>query len=136
MRKRSKYRPKPQLANPVAHVVQGFMPMAAAEDAMASLKIKNHLALSLLQQGQASQQDMKSLRTAFRIGIELSKLGIGEDCEPDLQAGLQAVEQAERRGGATGPELTSVNLAMEIHDAQLGVTLINELETAIERLLK
>lgn len=111
------------------------MPMSAAQDAMTDLKVKNHLALTLLQQGQASQQDLKVLRTAFRIGIELSKLGIGEDCQPLLQAGLQAVEQAARRGGATGPELTSVNLAMEIHDAQLGVTLINELEKAIENLL-
>ena len=48
MRKRSKYRPKPVLLNPMGFVLESISPVASHTSFMLDLKIKNHGALETL----------------------------------------------------------------------------------------
>lgn len=63
---------------------------------------------------------------------------IGDDWKDEIRAAQDALLAVGRRGVETGkfilrgPELTSFNLAMEIHDAQLDACTVAELEKAIE----
>jgi hypothetical protein len=62
---------------------------------------------------------------------------IGDDWKDEIRAAQDALLAMGRRGVETGkfilrgPELTSFNLAMEIHDAQLDACTVAELEKAI-----
>jgi hypothetical protein len=59
MRKRSKYRPKDRLLNPLGYVVENSKGLADQhQQYVATLKIKNHAAMFALTQGQATRADM------------------------------------------------------------------------------
>jgi hypothetical protein len=63
---------------------------------------------------------------------------IGDDWKDEIRAAQDALLAVGRRGVETGkfilrgPELTSFNLAMEVHDAQLDACTVAELEKAID----
>ena len=63
---------------------------------------------------------------------------IGDDWKDEIRAAQDALLAMGRRGVETGkfilrgPELTTFNLAMEIHDAQLDACTVSELEKAID----
>jgi hypothetical protein len=63
---------------------------------------------------------------------------IGDDWKDEIRAAQDALLAMGRRGVETGkfilrgPELTSFNLAMEIHDAQLDACTVAELEKAMD----
>ena len=63
---------------------------------------------------------------------------IGDDWKIEIRAAQDALLAVGRRGAETGkfilhgPELTSFNLAMEIHDAQLDACTVAELEKAMD----
>ena len=66
MRKRSSYRPRPQLANPVQWVLGGFQPMRENEHAV-GLKIKNHQAMLDMTAGHADRQTVDLLIAAMNM---------------------------------------------------------------------
>ena len=53
MRKRSKYRPKPVLANPLGYVIESMTPVAKHDSYLVDLKIKNSEAMYALLHGTA-----------------------------------------------------------------------------------
>jgi hypothetical protein len=63
---------------------------------------------------------------------------LGADWRTEIRAAQDALFAMAQRGVATGrwlftgPELTAVNLAMELHDAQLDACTVDELQKAIE----
>ena len=48
MKKRSKYRPKGVILDPIKYVMSGLVPMASMKDQLIALQLKNHLALEAL----------------------------------------------------------------------------------------
>jgi hypothetical protein len=137
MRKRSKYRPRGLIADTMLYVTSG-MKVVGEMSSGTTLKIKNHAALEQVRQGLGTREDIDVLICAFNITEALALMRIGDDWKDEIRAAQDALLAMGRRGVETGkfilrgPELTSFNLAMEIHDAQLDACTVAELEKAID----
>ena len=136
MRKRSSYRPKPQLPNPVAWIINGFKPVSQA--GIVNVQIKNHSAIDSLRKGVASKEDIDTIIEALNIAEALQRLGIGDEYRTELREAQDALYAVSKRGidreyrfVLKAQELVSINLGMEIHDAQIEVTAIHHMEEAL-----
>ena len=137
MKKRSKYRPRGLIMDTMLFVSSGLKRVGSISVGT-TLKIKNHTALESVRCGQGTREDVDILITAFNITEALAMMRIGEDWKDEIRAAQDALLAMGRRGVETGkfilrgPELTTFNLAMEIHDAQLDACTVSELEKAID----
>jgi hypothetical protein len=137
MRKKSKYRPRNVIVDTMLYVSSGFFKVGAIS-AGTTLKIKNHAALEQVRQGLGTRDDIDVLIYAFNTIEALALMRIGDDWKDEIRAAQDALLAVGRRGAETGkfilrgPELTSFNLAMEIHDAQLDACTVSELEKATD----
>lgn len=136
MRKRSSYRPKPQLPNPVAWIINGFKPVSQA--GIVNVQIKNHSAIDSLRKGVASKEDIDTIIEALNIAEALQRLGIGDEYRTELREAQDALYAVSKRGidreyrfVLKAQELVAINLGMEIHDAQIEVTAIHHMEEAL-----
>ena len=136
MRKRSKYKPKGVRLDNMAWVQSG---LRRVEDvsASATIKIRNHDAMNTLRLGNATKAEIDIIIAALNIAEALARQGVGSDWLPELRAAQDALLTLARRGLTSrfvvrGEELTALNLAMEIHDAQLETVTVKQLEAAME----
>ena len=138
MRKRSKYRPKRNLLNPVGFVLESLTPVRTQNSFMLDLKLKNHGAMAMLMQGKATRHDIDTLISMVNIVEALFRLGFGQDYGDVVAAGLEALRAVGRRGADTGKfilkanEIRALNDVMELHDAQMDVIVLKDMERAIE----
>ena len=135
MRKRSKYKPKGVRLDNMTWVQASLM---RVEDMSAgtTLKICNHDAMNTLRLGNATKADIDVIINALNIAEALARLGVGSDWMTELRAAQDALFTLARRGLTSrfivrGDELTALNLAMEIHDAQLETVTVRQLEEAM-----
>lgn len=140
MRKRSAYRPRPVLQDPLSWVVNGLKPLASVKDEHLKLLSKNHAAMDEIVQGRGTKAHMDVLIAAVNMAEALYRVrsGLGRDWASEIRAGQDALLAMARRGVArgdrfvfTGPEILAVNTVLEVHDAQLSECTIAELESAI-----
>jgi hypothetical protein len=139
MRKRSKYRPKGLLPDPVSWVLAGMKPFTSVS-LSADLRIKNHDAMDLLRRGDATIATIDVLIGAFNMceAYTMLRPELGQDWKEEIKAGLDALHAVGQRGVASGrfilkaEELNAMNLVMEIHDAQLDNTTVNDMEKAMD----
>ena len=143
MRKRSSYRPRAQLESPLNYVLMGFMPISTAEDTMRTCKIKNHDALDRMIKGHANKDVVNTLINALNMSEALALVDIGHEYLDEIQAALGVVGALKTRLRMilTGPEIKTLQLAMEIHEAQIddSRTTIGVMEAAladVKRILK
>ena len=145
MRKRSKYRPKPQLPDPLTWVLAGMKPVLSAKTIMENVRIKNHLALRSVVEGTATRYDMDILIEAFNVTEALCRVdaSLGRDWAEEIRAGQDALLAMGKRGVAkgdrflfTGAELNAANTVMEIHDAQLESCTVAQMEKALHEVIK
>jgi hypothetical protein len=136
MRKRSKYKPKGVRLDNMAWVQSG---LRRVEDvsASATIKIRNHDAMNTLRLGNATKAEIDIIIAALNIAEALARRGVGSDWLPELRAAQDALLTLARRGLTSrfivrADELTALNLAMEIHDAQLEAVTVKQLETAMD----
>jgi hypothetical protein len=138
MRKRSKYRPKPMLANPVAYVMEGFSPVTSYTNYLLDVRIKNHGAMTALTQGRATRADMDILVASLNIVEALYRRGFGADYKDVVHGGLEALRSVGARGAPTNKfilradEMRALNEAMELHDAQLEIITVRDMEVAVK----
>jgi len=134
---RKKYKPKPIRMDTMAFVQAGIRSFAGLP-AGTTLRIKNHEALNSLRMGVATKADIDMLIAAANIAEAMRHMGKGTDWEDEINAGRDALLAVARRGAKsmhfvmTGQELKSLNLLMEIHDAQLDVSTVQDVENAID----
>lgn len=139
MRKRSKYRPKGQLPDPVSWVLAGLKPFTSVS-LSADLRIKNHDAMDILRRGDATRDTIDVLIGAFNMceAYVMLRPELGQDWREEIGAGLDALHAVGKRGVETGrfilkaDELKAMNLVMEIHDAQLENTTVRDMELAMD----
>ena len=142
MRKRSKYKPKGVRLDNLAYVVSGMHVVNNVPDAGIMLKIKNHAALAAVVQGKATRDDMDVLIAALNMTEAFCIMGIGKDWRPEVRQALDHLHDMALRGLTTGRfiltgvEMKSINLAMEVHDAQLESATVRQLEQAIDIVTK
>lgn len=130
---------RPVLDDPVSYVVSGFLPLREAANEVTRLRIVNHGALESIIKGRGNRSDAIQLRNAMTTTASLAEIGTGADWLPEIEQGHQAITALILRGRKTGRylftglELTAVNLAMEVHDAQIDGCTITQFEAAIKR---
>ncbi len=123
-------------------IKQGMQPVAFMSQEILELKIKNHAAMDDLVKGRATRDTCDTIIAALNITEALAILRIGDEYRPEISASQDAMFAMCRRGLTTnkficsGPELNALNLAMEIHDAQLDTCTIVEMEKAIDMVQK
>ena len=137
MRKRSKYKPRQIIPDTMTWVRAGLKKVDEIS-AGTTLKIRNHDAMNNLRLGAATRRDIDAIIDAANITEALANRGIGEDWKPEIREGQDAILALARRGVANnfrfvakGPELVSLNLLIEVHDAQLETVTVKQLETAM-----
>jgi 5-formyltetrahydrofolate cyclo-ligase len=142
MRKKSSYRPKPVLANPLQYVLESFRPVKDHDSYLIDLKIKNHAAMGALTKGLASRADMDVLISMVNVCEALYRLGFGEDYGDVVQEGLDALHDVGGRGVKTGRfilkahEMSHLNLVMELHDAQMEIITVKDMEKVVDMVNK
>lgn len=138
MRKRSKYRPRPTLVNPVGYVIESLKPVTYHDDYLIDLKIKNSEAMVALMRGNATHDDLDILIAMSNITEALYQLGFGSDYKDVAVDGREAIMKIvyraleHKRFTPTGPEIQALNLLMELHDAQMDVITIKDMERALQ----
>ena len=138
MRKRSKYRPRAVLVNPLGYVLESIKPVSQHEQYLVELKIKNHLAMSTLTKGLATRGDIDTLIASVNIVEALYRLGFGREYADVVKDGLNALRSVGKRGVESGKfilkssEMNALNLVMELHDAQMDIITIKDMDKAID----
>ena len=138
MRKRSSYRPRPVLRDPLGYVLAGVAPLTSYTDEATTLKIRNGSALESLRKGSANVHDLDALVSLANMATALARAGRGRDWGPEIRAGVDAVESVRDRARkwgkfqATPTEIAAIELLADVHDAQLNEVSIIEIERAIK----
>ena len=138
MRKRSAYRPKPVRLDCMAFIKTGFAPVREQAETV-TLRMKNHASLEEITKDRGNKGHMDIMIVALNMTEALAMIRdeLGSDWREEIKAAQDALFAMAQRGVAkgrfvfTGPELTAINLAMEIHDAQLDACTVDELTKAI-----
>ena len=142
MKKRSKYRPKGKLINPVAYVLESLKPVRHHDSYLMDLKIKNHGSMEALTKGNAGRTEIDLLINMGNTTEALYRLGFGEDYGDVVEQGLDALHEVGQRGVQTGRfilkahEMSHLNLLMELHDAQMEVITVKDMERASDLISK
>lgn len=139
MRKKSKYKPKGVRVDAVTWVLAGLKPFSSVSIST-DLRIKNHDAMDILRRGDATKAEIDVLIGAFNMCEAYMRLRpeLGADWADEIRAGLDALHAVGKRGIQSGrfilkaEELKAMNLVMEIHDAQLDNTTVNDMEKAMD----
>lgn len=139
MRKKSKYKPKGVRMDTMAYVKQSLTLVSNVEHAGLSLKIKNHSAMANVVQGKGVRDDIDTLIAAMNVTEALAILGTGSDWRTEIRDALDALHDMSLRGIEkgdkfilTGREMQKLNLAMDIHDAQLDACTVKQLEEGLK----
>jgi len=138
MRKRSKYRPKGVRLDTLAFVIESLTPVAKHDSFLIDLKIKNHMAMANLTQGKATREDMDILIPMANIVEALYRMGFGRDYATEVSTGLDALHAVGKRGAPIGrfilrsEEMRALNTLMELHDAQMDVITVKDMERAFK----
>lgn len=125
MRKRSKYRPKPQYVNPVERALESVRPITQHDQYVTNLKVINMDALAALMKGEATRAHFNVLVAMHNVAEAMRKAGVGPQFDAITDGSfevLQAIAERKHRTGkfgATGPEIQALKDLLELHDAQL-----------------
>lgn len=139
MRKKSKYKPKGVRTDNMTWVMSSIKPFKEIS-AGTDLRIKNHDAMDKLRRGVADKADMDVLIGAANMceGYMRLRDEFGKDWSTEIRAGQDALLAVARRGVDSNrfvckaPELVAINLILEIHDAQLDQSTVQDMEKALE----
>lgn len=137
MRKRSKYRPRVIITDPVTYTIASVQPITKYGSYILDLKIKNHDAMSALLYGKATKEQIDMLISMTNVCEALYRLGFGRDYKDVVAKGLEALYQVSSRGFETNafvcrlPEVAAMNELMELHDAQMDVITVRDMEKAL-----
>lgn len=143
MRKKSKYKPKGVRLDVMTYVKSGLLPLTSVGSEAVKLKIINHDALNNLRMGTGTKMDFDTLVESMNVAEAFAMHNHGDDWRPEIRTALDALFDLGVRAKHNGMkfvmksnELTALQLAMEIHDAQLDEATVNQLEQAIHTVRK
>jgi uncharacterized membrane-anchored protein len=135
---RKKYRPRGVILDPINYAVTSVQPITKYGSHILDVKIKNHDAMNALLYGKATVQDMDILIAMTNVVEALYRLGFGKEYEDVVVKGLAALYQIGVRGYPTSkficklPEVAAMNELMELHDAQMDVITVRDMEKALD----
>jgi hypothetical protein len=124
----------------MSFVQSGIRTLASTGGALSTLQIKNHDALASLVLHRATRQDMNKLVEVANMTEALAWLGMGQMWEVEISAGQDAVLAIAKRGAsgsqfqASMAELEALREMLEVHDAQLELATVQQIERGIDRI--
>lgn len=125
------------LTNPLGYVLESMVLLKDHSFPLIDLKLKHHMAMTLLMQGKAKKEEMNKLVAMSNVTAALWEMGFGKDY-PSIHldgrdALLSVVNRAVTHGSftPTAAEITSLNMLMELHDAQMEVITVRDIENAV-----
>ena len=135
MRKRSSYRPRPVVNDNMFYILSGNLPATAAATTITRIKVANHGAMDSLTKGKGTKADVIALGHMLTTAEALARHNLGRDWLPELAEARKALSDLTMRSGnfvMKANEIKALNLALEVHDAQLEGCTIKQLEDAIK----
>jgi hypothetical protein len=140
MKKKSKYKPRGVRLDNMSWIIAGMKKVGSLPTAGIALKLKNHEALESILRGQGTKHDVDVLINAVNMAEALIRIrdDLGADWATEIKAAQDAIYTMGKRGvergsfAFTGPEMTSLKLVMDVHDAQLDDCTVKEMERALE----
>lgn len=132
---RKKYRPKTVRLDNTTHVLQGMSLLAPST--IADVQLHNHSSMLALTQGNGTMGDWQRVTGALNMAVVLDEQTFQSAYHDDLLAALKAHGRCGVRAfkggkyGYSGPDLTAVNYAFEIHNEQLKRCTVGEMERAL-----
>lgn len=139
-KRNKKYKPRPIVANPIQYMIGGLKRIDGEH--LTNLNVKNHAALLAIVQGRGTRDDWDLVAGAINMAIVMSECGTGEEYRDALIEGQNALLSCGVRYGKinkfvlTGDELKALNLAMEVHDAQLEISRVIDVERATNEVFR
>lgn len=121
--------------NNLLYILTGNLPVTVAAETVTRVKVANHSAMDSLVKGKGTGTDIVALGHMLTTAEALAKHNLGRDWLPELSAARDALDDLTMRSGnfvMRASEITALNLAVEIHDAQLENCTIKQLEDAIK----
>lgn len=137
MKRNKKYKPKPVLTNPLGYVMEGMVPVTSYGDYLVDLNIKHHNALAQLTRGEAEKVHIDTLISGANMTEALFRLDIGREYAEVMREGQDALYAVASRGAVHGrfilkaEEMQAINMMFELHDAQLSIATIKDIERAM-----
>ena len=135
-----KHHPRPVVGNPLDHLLGGLTRIGGEH--LTKLNTKNHAAMHCIVHGHGTRDLWDRLVGAINMALVMCELGTGHEYRPDLIAGRDALATLctrYRRTGTwvfTGGEMQAVNLALEVHDAQLEISRVIDVERAADEVVR
>jgi hypothetical protein len=124
-------------------MLESLTPVAKHSDFLVNLKIRNHMSMQALTQGRATRAEMDDIIAMGNAVEALYRLGFGKDYEEVVRKGLDAILNVARRGVEKGerfiltaPEMNALNELMELHDEQMEVITVKDMENAMKLMEK
>lgn len=143
MRKKSKYRPKGIILDPIGYMKESMTPVAKHSSFLMNLKIRNHMSMQVLTQGRATRAEMDDIISMGNAVEALYRLGFGRDYGDVVKNGIESILSVARRGVEKGerfiltaPEMNALNELMELHDEQMEVITVKDMENAMKLMEK
>lgn len=143
MRKRSRYRPRVMLQNPLEFVLSGMKPVRDLPGIFLDVQLKNRAALEQIRMGQATKDDIDMLIGAFNIAEALAINGLGYDWKDEINAAQNDLLELARKGVErnmrfimTAKQWESLKLVMDLHEEQLANATVYDIEKANDFVLK
>jgi len=137
MRKRSRYKPRPVLADPLGYVLESTKPLVEHDSYVLDWKLRNNEAFGSLLKGQATKADLDTLTAAHNITEALIITLDGKDIDGTVaRSAVALMEICDRANAGKGtamkaPEMQAMRDLMALHDELLDVVTIRQLETAV-----
>ena len=142
MRKRSKYKPRPVLTDPVAYVVESSTPLVDHGTYVIDWKLKLHVAMEMLVKGIAKKPHMDAVVAARNITEGLMVTLGGTDVDGTLvRSGAALMDVCDRANAGKGttlraPEMQALRDMMALHDELLDVVTVGQMERAMAYIKK
>ena len=139
MRKRSKYKPKGVRLDPLNYVITGMTKVSAKESEYVTMHLKNMSALDSLTKGTANKGEIDIVIGVINVAEALCELGFGKEYHQLVLDASSALYNVCKRSFnindrfvCRGEELSAIKTGYEVHDAQMEVCTIGELEKALD----
>ena len=139
MRKRSKYKPKGVRLDTMNWVVTGMTKVSAKESEYVTMHLKNMSALDSLTKGTATRQEADIIIGVINVAEALCMHGVGVEYRQLVLDASSALYDVCKRSFSMGDrfvcrgqELVAIKDGYEVHDAQMEICTIADLDKALD----
>ena len=138
--RRKAYKPKPVVQNPLNFIFGGLKRIDPEH--LTDLNVKNHAAMHAMVHGRGTRDAWDLLVGAINMANVMCELGTGAEYRAELLAGRDALLAIGRRYlmvgrfAFTDDEMRAMNLALEVHDAQLEASRVIDVERATDEVIR